>query len=211
MPQTPQKTSNWSSFFKRLLAAIITIALFVGVIYLALKARNTYTINLSRPAVIRQIRSLARLETAQFTIEKVIDASSSETNALQRFLFGDKILLIAHGQVIAGFDLSQMSQSDIEISGRAITMNLPPPQILVATLDNSKTRVYDRQQGILNRADIELESEARQQAERAVRQAACDGEILNIASQNAKRQLTSFLEGFGFTTVTINTPTGRCE
>jgi hypothetical protein len=199
------------SFVKRLLAAVITLSLFATIIYFAILARNTYTINLSRPAVITQIRSLARLETAQFTIEKIIDARSSETNALSRFLFGDKILLIAHGQVIAGFDLSQLSTADVDINGHAIRMTLPAPQILVATLDNSQTRVYDRQLGILNRQGTELESEARLQAQQAVKKAACDGHILDEASKNAKRQLTSFLTAMGFETVTITIPTGTCK
>lgn len=199
------------SFAKRLLAALLAVSVFFAILYFAFKARSTYTINLSRPAVIKQIRSLARLETAQFTIEKIIDAQSSDTNAVSRFLFGNRILLIAHGQVIAGFDLSQMSESDIEINGHAIKLRLPPPQILVATLDNEQTRVYDRQQGILNTRGNELESEARLQAQRSIRQAACDGNILEVASDNARRQLTAFLQGMKFETVTIDIPEGKCN
>ncbi len=199
------------SFAKRLLAAILALSVFFAILYFAFKARSTYTINLSRPAVIQQIRSLARLETAQFTIEKIIDSQSSDTNAISRFLFGNRILLIAHGQVIAGFDLSQMSEADIEIEGHAITMHLPPPQILIATLDNEQTRVYDRQQGVLNTRGSELESEARLQAQRSIRQAACDGKILDVASDNARRQLTAFLQGMKFETVTIDIPQGKCQ
>ena len=61
-------------------------------------------VKIDRPAVIREIKALNRLETTSMAIEKVITAGQ-EGNALYNMLFGDKLLLIAHGQVIAGFDL----------------------------------------------------------------------------------------------------------
>lgn len=170
----------------------------------------SFEVNVNRAAVIKQVRSLARLETASYTIEKVLDAQTTTPNALSRFLFGDKILLIAHGQVIAGFDLSQISEKDTTIEGRAVSITLPPPQVLVTTLDNSQTKVYDRSQGILRRNDTELEATVRQEAEKSIRQAACDGRILETASDNARRQLTSLLTGLGFETVTITIPKGTC-
>ncbi|RMF42357.1 MAG: hypothetical protein D6755_11550, partial [Anaerolineae bacterium] len=50
--------------------------------------------------VIHDVRSLARLETVQYTIEKVVTAESGQ-GALGS-LFGDKLLFVAHGVVVAG-------------------------------------------------------------------------------------------------------------
>src|SRR5690348_16862052 len=92
-------------------------------------------------AVIQQIRTLNRWETASYTIEQVID-SGSGGNVFQRFLFGDRILLIAHGTVVGGFDLASLSNNSIQTNGKNITIQLPAPEILSTSLDESQTRVY---------------------------------------------------------------------
>lgn len=167
-------------------------------------------INTDRAAVIKEMRSLQRLETAIFTIEKIIDGGTTGDNIFQQFLFGDKILLIAHGQVISGFDLSQISENDIDVDGSKIRVTLPAPQILTTVLDNTQTRVYDRQKGILNPGEKNLESQARKAAEDSIRKAACEGGILKQASENARKQLTAFLQALGFTEVSVDIPEGSC-
>lgn len=166
-------------------------------------------LNTDRAAVIKEMRSLQRLETASFTVEKIIDGGT-EGNVFQQFLFGDKILLIAHGQVIAGFDLSQISEKDVEVKDTTVRISLPAPQVLVATLDNTQTKVYDRTKGILNPGDKDLEAKAREAAEKSIRSAACDGGILRQASDNARKQLTGFLSALGFTQISIDIPEGTC-
>ena len=56
--------------------------------------------------IIRDIRSLARLETIQYTVEKVITAETNQ--GIFGPLFGDKLIFIARGQVIAGIDLARL-------------------------------------------------------------------------------------------------------
>lgn len=188
---------------------------FVLILWFAIIAKFSspfgITVNTSRASVIKQMRSLSRLETASFTIEKVIDAGTTGGNVFQQFLFGDKILLVAHGQVIAGFDLSQMSDRDIKVSGKTLRFTLPPPQIFVATLDNTQTKVYDRKRGLLADSNTDLESKARSAAETSIKEAACKGDILSQASENARKQLTSLFTSLGFETVTITIPTGTCN
>ncbi|MCJ7740242.1 DUF4230 domain-containing protein [Candidatus Microgenomates bacterium] len=156
------------------------------------------------------MRNLQRLETASFTIEKIIDGGTPEENVFQQFLFGDRILLIAHGQVIAGFDLSQISEKDIEVSGSNLKITLPKPQILITSLDNTQTRVYDRQRGILISGNKDLESEARLAAETSIKDAACKGDILKQAQDNGRKQLTAILTALGFSTITIEIPDSSC-
>lgn len=160
-------------------------------------------------AVVTEMRSLNRWETASFTIEKIID-SGTDGNVFQQFLFGNRILLIAQGNVIAGFDLSHFSQDDITIQGTSIELKLPAPQILVASIDNTKTKVYDRKQGLLVPSDNNLESTAFATAQNSVRAAACQEGILAKASANAKSQLTSLFSSFHFTKITIIIPQGHC-
>lgn len=173
------------------------------------RAPSGYTIRTSSQTVIKELKALNRLETAQFTIEKVIDAGKSG-NVFQQFLFGDKILLVAHGEVIAGFDFSKLEKNDIQVNTTTVRLTLPSPEILVTTLNNDQTRVYDRKLGLLSRGDKDLEAVARSEAEKAIRQAACQGDILGQASTNARSQLTALLKAFGFTTVIITIPEAAC-
>lgn len=198
--------------FKLLLFCVIILAIFGGVFYvfsLFQKPKQEYTYDLSSQTVIKQIRSLNRLETASFTIEKVIDAGTNG-NAFQEFIYGDRILLIAHGEAIAGIDMSKIKDTDMVVTDKTVTLTLPAAEILFVTLDNTQTRVYDRKQGLLSRGNKDLESNARNVATQTIQDAACKGNILDQANENAKKQLTAFLKALGFTSVTITIPEGSC-
>lgn len=186
---------------------VIFAVLLLGVILFAVSLFQKDKIN--DAAIVKQIRTLNRWETSSFSIEKIID-NGSTGNIFQKFLFGNRILLIAHGEVIGGFDLSGVTENDVTINGTAITIELPAPQILTASLDETQTRVYDRQKGLLVATDDNLETEARQQAIESLREAACTQGILNITSENARKQLTSILASFGFVEISINIPAGSC-
>lgn len=192
----------------------LLLLVFLSAIFFIFNTGNPFNkpsffINKDQAAIVKQMRQISRLETASFTIEKIIEAGTSG-NAFQQLLYGDRILLIAHGEVIAGFNLEHISQDDITITGDTITMKLPPPQILLTRIDNEKTRVYDRNQGLLSRGDKDLETEARIAAEQTIQEAACEADILQEASDNARKQLITLLRAFGFTTVTLEIPEGSC-
>ncbi|MGH7203805.1 MAG: DUF4230 domain-containing protein [Candidatus Levyibacteriota bacterium] len=185
--------------------AILCLIVFVVVIFV-----TKWTLNQQKDtAVIQQIRTLNRWETSSYTIEQVIDNGTSG-NVFQRFLFGDRILLIAHGSVTAGFDLANLSNNSIHTNGKDVTITMPAPEIISTSLDESQTRVYDRQKGLLVHSDDNLESQARISAVNKIRQAACSGGILNSASDNAKKQLTPMLQALGFENVTLTIPQGHC-
>lgn len=166
----------------------------------------TPTIYPAGATVVRQIQSLARLETAQYTLEKVIAAESGQ-GALGG-LFGDKLLFVAHGEVIAGVDLSQLQANDVTVSsdGR-VTIILPAAEIFVSSLNNEKSYVYDRQTGLFTKGDINLESVARQAAEDQLRQGALEDGILNLAQSNANNVIDRLLRTLNFTEVYIVTAT----
>lgn len=170
---------------------------------------NRYSFTSSSKTVIKELRALNRLETSSFTIEKVIDAGTTG-NQFQQILFGDRILLIAHGEVVAGFDLSRLSNDDLDVSGRTVKVTLPAPQVLYSKLDSKETRVYDRRQGLLTKGDNALESKAREQAETLITEAACQGNILGEAEKNGRTQLTALFKSLGFETVIISIPQGKC-
>lgn len=199
---------NASTIIKILAVLLVFVVLSLSVQRLT-KPRSSYVVSLSSQTVIKQVQSLNRLETASFTIEKVIDVGTTG-GKLKEFLYGDRILLIAHGTVIAGFDLSEVGPEDINVRGTTLTLMMPEPKILVAKLDSDQTRVYDRRQGLLTKGDENLETEARSEAEKVIKDAACKGGILNEASKNARNQLTTLFKSLGFETVILEIPQGSC-
>lgn len=178
-------------------------------VYFFLFRRNESVIDLSRDSVIKEIQALNRLETSSYTIEKIVEAGTKD-DPLRAFFVGDRLLLIAHGTVVAGVDLSTITSKDVEIRGKSLSVTLPAPTIFGSSLDNSKTKVYDRTQGILTRGDKDLESEARTAAETSIRQAACDAGILKDARENAIERVRQLFEFAGFTEVNVNVPSGSC-
>ncbi len=145
---------------------------------------------------INQIQALARLETIQYSIEKVITAEVGQGTF--GFLFGDKLLFVAHGTVIAGIDMSKIQPSDMQVQNGVLYVKLPPAEIFVATLDNDKSYVYDRTTGALTKADQNLETTARQAAQDEIQKAALDDGILDIAQQNAQTYLAKFFAALGY-------------
>jgi hypothetical protein len=145
--------------------------------------------------VVNEVRTLARLETVQYTVEKVITAENGQ-GALG-FLFGDRLLLVAHGVVIAGIDLGRVQPSDVRIDAQGtIYIVLPAAEVFTATLDNNKTYVYHRDSAVFA-AKKDLETEARKAAEQQILQAALDDGILQTATDNGKAYLQRFLLSIG--------------
>lgn len=162
----------------------------------------TPTIYPSSQTVIVQIRSLARLETAQYTIEKVITAETGQ--GVLAPLFGDRLLLVAHGQVTAGVDLAKLADGDITMApdGTA-TIVLPAAEIFASSLDNQKSYVYDRQTGLLTHGDVNLETEARKVAEQEIYKVAMEDGVLTLAQTNAATFIERLVKSLGATRVVI--------
>jgi len=156
------------------------------------------------PAVIEQIQALSRLETARYTVEKVLSGES--TGSLPPFT-SDKILFVAHGDVTGGVDLSKLTEADVQVVSHTVTIRMPAAEILSSRLDNAKSYVYDRQTGLFTKSDPQLESQIRQRAEQEITTAALEDGILTQAQGNAEVTLRALLHGLQYDTVIFVTST----
>jgi hypothetical protein len=159
-------------------------------------------IDTSSPSVVDKIRQLSRLETVDYSIDKIVEGDR-QSSVLPSFLAGDKLLLVAHGEVIAGVDLSQLDKRDVRVDGDTVHVRLPAPQILVTRVDNARTRVYSRTTGLLVPPDPDLESQVRQAAEQEITKAALEDGILDKSRQNARVEITGLLYALGFHTADV--------
>jgi len=158
---------------------------------------RTLTIDVSQPTIVDRIQRLQRLETVVYTMDKLV-TGAKESAILPDFLAGDRLLMMVHGDVIAGIDFSNLKSGDVKVEGKRIRLHLPAAQVFATRLDSAKTRVYSRQTGLLVPTDPNLETQVRQEAERELQEAALVDGILRTAQQNAASTIISLLQGLGF-------------
>jgi hypothetical protein len=148
---------------------------------------------------INEVRALARLETIQYSVEKVITGETG--GGTFQALFGDKILFVGHGTVIAGIDMAKLQPEHMRYENGVLTVQLPPAEIFIATLNNEKSYVYERDTGVLTKPDINLETLVRQSAEQEILKAALEDGILEQAQLNAEAYLLKFFAALGYPNV----------
>jgi hypothetical protein len=211
-----------SNLINRILGVVLVLAILAFAAYMFINIKNQINLTLSpiqqtnneistqiasllhpTPTVIpdpvtiiRQVQSLARLETIQYTVEKVITAEVNQ--GVFGPLFGDRLLLVAHGSVIAGIDMNQIGTQDLWLEDDILQVRLPEAEVFVATLDNEQSYIYDRTTGLLTKGDPQLETAARQIAEQEIRKAAEADGILELATQNAEVYLERLFNTLGY-------------
>jgi hypothetical protein len=185
------------------IGAAVWVSTGVGLLRLmGIFHRGATVINVNQPTVVRQVQQLQRLETVDYTMDKII-SGERDNPYLPKFLAGDRLLLVVHGDVIGGVDLGKVQPSDVSLHGRTISLRIPLAEVFSTRIDNAKTRVYSRDTGLFSSPDPNLESEVREEAERQLLQAALHDGVLRTAEQNARNTLSSMLKGLGFDQVEI--------
>jgi Protein of unknown function (DUF4230) len=150
------------------------------------------------PVVVEGIQELDQLATVRWT-ESVPVTRETGGDILDRLFSGEKVIVMATGKVEAGVDLGDITKDDVSVGGDSVTIDLPQPEILSASLDEEKTRVYDRDFSPLNiRPDDQLVEEARLQAIQKIKGAARENEILDTAENNAEDSVRAFVTTLGF-------------
>jgi hypothetical protein len=171
---------------------------------------STPVIQASNASVMLRVQQLQRLETTSYTIEQVIEAEGSTDGVIPDWLGGDilegdRLLLIARGNVSAGIDLRELSEGDITISpdGSTLTVQLPPARVFDVSLDNEGTRVYSRDRGFFAPENPQLETLARQEGEVAILRTACEDGIMQRATEDSQRTMEQFLSLLEFEQVQV--------
>jgi len=146
--------------------------------------------------IVHEIRSLARLETIKFSLEKIITAEIHQ--GAFDWLIGDRLIFVAHGEVIAGIDLNKLAPEDLEVKNGVLYVTLPEVEIFITALDNEQSYVYDRDTGLFTHGEVNLETEARRAAELEIEKSALEDGILNMAEQNAISFLDRLFRDLGY-------------
>lgn len=203
------------------LIALLFVALVVMVwLFMRAQGGDNEIETVTREGVVTQIQELSRLQTVTYSVDTVI-TSERPGNWYNLWQDQQKGLFIAHGRVNAGIDLSQLSEemvqvSQVQIEGEpmpqvTIDITLPPSEIFTVYLDDIE--VYDWQTGVFGmfKADPEVLAQAQSYAKAEVLSKACQGDVLNLALQNAEEQVQRLFEMTGATVTVQNQGTGACQ
>ncbi len=158
---------------------------------------------LNTATIIHQIQSLSQLVTVKFVIEKVVVMEDRPKSILSQFLPGgeSRVIMVAHGVVKAGVDLSQIKPGQVTTRDQKIILTLPESVITDVYLDDQKTQVVERTTGLLRLFDKNLEQDARRLAVDDIKRAARVNGILKEADERARLQLKNLFLQLGFTEV----------
>jgi hypothetical protein len=181
------------------------LALYVVVSRFAGEPAASRTVVRPTGTILMAVRDLARLETNELHMEKVIDLTDKQSRFFGLIDTTDAILLIAAGDVTIGIDLAKLGEDDFVVDREtgAARIILPAPEVLSTRLDEEHTYVYRRTTGLLAERNEHLESKARQEALQAIGDAARDAGTMEKARKQAERQVQQLLEKFGVKRVTI--------
>jgi Protein of unknown function (DUF4230) len=178
-----------------LLTIIFALGLMLGVFLPRWAGFSPASKGYNSAALLQQVKTVSELVTVQYVIEKVVVLEDVKWIA---GLGENRVLMIAHGIVKAGLDLSELQPGDLQVSGTKVVIKLPPTRIIEAYLDERQTRVVERSTGLLRMFDKDLEQTARQNAVDDIRRAARSGGILKDADKRARVQLENLFRQLGF-------------
>lgn len=158
------------------------------------------------PAVVTAIQRLARLETARFHMERVIDLKSKQKTLMGLMDAEDAILLVAAADVTAGIDLGKLEEDDVEVDRERghVKVVLPAPEIFDAVLDEKHTYVYDRDTDVLAERDGDLETKARRLAVDDLTEAARRAGLLELARDQGRKTMVSLIQSLGYEQVEVS-------
>jgi len=154
------------------------------------------------PVIIQQIKNIAQMFTQTFYDEYVYD-----TGVMRTPLFNQdkRLIFIAKGEVISGFDLSELSEKSIIRRGKSIVDKLPPARILDVVINPSGFETFIEQGEITFEESKKFHEDARRIFDRNAR----DKGILKNSAEQGRQMLEKFFRLLGFDSVDIIIPESR--
>ena len=210
--------SNRSSTVARIAwpAAFVAVAA-MGFAYLREPKPATSEVRVEHAGatVVRELRSLSRLETSALHVEKVIELKDHQTRLHGLVDANDSLLFVAAGEVVIGVDLSKLTDGDVtsDPATGVAYVELPAPEVLSTRFDESRSYVHSRSTDVLARRNEGLEGAARREALAAFAAAGRDPRALEAAKAQAERQLRSLARAWGAKdlVVTWRAPRGEVD
>jgi len=197
-----------------LVAAVVGLLVLLPALVPALNPFDEETVDRSGPVLLKSLEDLSEYRAASANLQVVVDVEQ-DTELVPSFIKGERTLFVAAGNVDAAVDFGALGKSpgavQVNDDRTAVTITLPAAQLTDATLDQERSRIYDRDRGALDRLGDAFSDDggADQQAiyvlaEQKLREAAAaDPALLERAEENTRTMLEGMMRGLGFERVTV--------
>jgi Protein of unknown function (DUF4230) len=199
--------------------AFAIVAVFVVVLAIALipglgdlNPFKTETVDRSQPVLLKSLERLSEYRASSANLQVVVDVEQ-DARLLPDIIKGERTLLVAAGTVDGVVDFRALRGENVRVNDdrTAVTMTLPAARLSDARLDLDRTRVFDRDRGLLDRIGDALgnggadeERQLLQLAQRKLAEAASGNpEVRRAAERNTRAMLEGMMRGLGFERVTI--------
>ena len=197
-----------------LVAAVIALLIALPALIPALNPFKEKTVDRSGPVLLKSLKDLNEYRAASANLQVVVDVEQ-DTDLVPSWIKGERTLFVAAGSVDAAVDFRTIGKSpgalQVNDDRSAVAVTLPPAHLTDARLDQERSRIYDRDRGVLDRVGDAFSDDggADQQqlyvlAERKLAEAAAaDPQILQRAEENTRSMLEGMMRGLGFERVTV--------
>jgi hypothetical protein len=168
----------------------------------------------SGPVLLQSLEDLSEYRAATANLQVIVDVEG-DVRLVPSFIKGERTLFLAAGSVDAAVDFEGIGKRPgavaVSDDRRAATLTLPAPRLTETRLDTKRSRIYDRDRGVLDRIGETLsddggadQRELYALAEDKLRAAAAaDPRLLETAERNTRAMLTGLLRGLGFQRITV--------
>ena len=155
---------------KKIVMVIVAVALIAAGVFGTLAVQRTFepSISLSSTSIQEQLSDCSELATAKLDYRGLVRYENGDIDFITKKAF----TMVYDAEVRAGVDLAQ---ARVEVSGNAITVSLPAPQLLGIEIDPNSLEFYDSSFALFNWENKQDTAEAlkvaQQDAEGKVNQA----------------------------------------
>ncbi|MCG3212553.1 MAG: hypothetical protein FOGNACKC_06223 [Anaerolineae bacterium] len=162
---------------------------------------------------VRDVAKLVSVEAypvqAQLEVVNKPDVTGTfADDILSKLGLNERIVILAYGRVVAGFDLTKIKDGDVWADGKHIRIQLPPPEILYdPIIDPARTQIISDRgfcPDLVCPKSIELAGPMLAEAQEKMRASSVqDLQLLDRAADSARASLTRFFNLLGFEEVEI--------
>ncbi|MCU0277006.1 MAG: DUF4230 domain-containing protein [Acidobacteria bacterium] len=154
------------------------------------------------PVIVQQVKNIAQMFTQIYHDEYVYDTGIIRTPVFSQ---NKRLIFIAKGEVIAGFDLSGLNEGAIIRRDKSIVVKLPPARVLDVVINPSGFETF------IEKGEITFEESKKfhEDARRIFEYNALRKGILKNSAEQGRQTLEKFFRLLGFETVDIIIPESR--
>ena len=134
---------------------IVVVAVFVGVFTM-----NLFNIKLVRDSeigvsgVLTEIKQIAQFDTVEMYFNEILDYREAiKINDIQIPFTEKSFIFVVKAKVQAGIDLASLSEEDVRIEDKKITLTLNKAKI--TSREITEYKAYDEKDGLFNRVNNE--------------------------------------------------------